>query len=557
MSGRSFSSSIGRSLGIPARILRVNGQVHRRGSAWKSQLAGLCSIWMLASPSLCEAAVVPAASPSRADVGTAYDACANGDTLSIPAGSATWTTGLTIAKNIRVQGQGSGRVIARSTDTVTVGTGTKTFVLLPVPASSTPAIANGQTLRIERTGGQGGGYLSSTRAWMQGTVTSYSGGTLVMNITSTSGSGSQKLWFISTMAVTTITHAASGDLISITDNTSGHVEVGGIRFLSGSASAPIIGLYHASSGLASKIHDCYFEITSDAEAIYATTNRGLVWNCSFPAIPYTNHRLALHRTCNGLQSSWETAPTMGTQDTTGESNFYVEDCDFHAYGVATDFDSNSRQVMRHCTFNNAGLGSHGADSSPWGMRHTEIYDSEFIYNGYGDGQTFPMNWWFYLRGGCLIMTDNVMPEMDSQDYGNKAEINMTIQNLQRSAGPNPCWGAGIAGVQYPCPRQVGRGYIDGTAGFDSITFVGELEPCYFWNNTGGYSIGISDYGGAECSSPDSGAGYILAGRDYYNDGTAKPGYAKYTYPHPLRTGSSATPPAQTKNLRVRPTDSNP
>jgi len=509
---------------------------------------------MLVFPSLSDAAVVPAASPSQADVSTAYAACANGDTLTIPAGSATWTSGLAINKRIRVRGQGSGRVVARSTDTVTVGTGIKTFALLPIPAGSTPPITNGQVLRVERTGNpHSNGNPSSTRASMTGTVTNYSGGILTLNVTSVTGSGTHPLWIVSTAASTTITQGFAGNLITLVEDTTGNVEISGIRFVSGSDGA-VINILNVPSGRACLIHDCYFEQVDDSTSILSNTNRGVVWNCSFPSFPYTNYRLAIHRPCNVLTSSWETPPTMGNADTTGESNFYIEDCDFHAYGVCTDFDSNSRQVMRHCTFNNAGLGSHGADTSTYGQRHTEIYDCEMVFNGYGNGQTMNMNWWFYLRGGVLIMTDNILPALDSGDYGGKAEINMTVMNLQRSGGPNPCWGADIPGVQYPCPRQVGRGYIDGTAGMDSATYVGELEPCYYWNNTGSYNIGLSDYGDAACSNPDSSSSYIVAGRDYYNDGTAKPGYVKFTYPHPLRAGSSATPPAQTKNLRVRATE---
>ena len=557
MFSNTLAFSIGKSSVISEGSWRASGNVHRGGSAWRNGLAGLCGIWMLLFPSLSAAAIVPAASPSRADVGTAYTACVNGDTLTIPAGSATWTTGLAINKRIRVQGQGGGRVIARSTDTVTVGTGTKTFVLIPIPASSTPAFTNGQVLRVERTGNpHSGGNPTGTRASMTGTVTSYIGGTLTLNVTSVTGGGTHPLWIVSTAAATTITQGFSGDLLPITEQTTGSVEVAGIHFVSGSDGA-VIRIINASSGRACLIHDCYFEQANDATSIYANSNRGVVWNCSFPSFPFTTYRLAIHRPCDGLGISWQTGPTMGMADTTGESNFYIEDCDFHAYGVSTDFDSNSRQVLRHCTFNNAGLGSHGADTSNFGQRHTEVYDSEMIFNGYNNGQTMNMNWWFFLRGGVLIMTDNVMPALASEDYGNKLEVNMTVMNLQRNGGPNPCWGADIAGVQYPCPRQVGRGYIDGSDGSDSITFKGELEPCYFWNNTGGSTIGISDYGAGDCTNPDIGASYIVAGRDYYNDGTAKPGYVKYTYPHPLRTPGSGAPPAQTKNLKVRATENTP
>lgn len=60
-----------------------------------------------------QAATINAASPSRVDVGNAVNAAANGDTVVIPAGTATWTTGLTLTKAITLQGAGIGRTIIR------------------------------------------------------------------------------------------------------------------------------------------------------------------------------------------------------------------------------------------------------------------------------------------------------------------------------------------------------------------------------------------------------------------------------------------------------------
>ena len=41
----------------------------------------------------------------------------------------------------------------------------------------------------------------------------------------------------------------------------------------------------------------------------------------------------------------------------------------------------------------------------------------------------------------MVVSDCMMPDITSQDYGNKPEINLQIENLARNAGPNPCWGA--------------------------------------------------------------------------------------------------------------------
>jgi hypothetical protein len=61
------------------------------------------------------------------------------------------------------------------------------------------------------------------------------------------------------------------------------------------------------------------------------------------------------------------------------------------------------------------------------------------------------------------------------------------------------------------------------------------EPCYSWNNI------ITDAGNAHCNITDVGL-TVQIGRDVFND-TPMPGYTPYTYPHPLALGGSPTPTA--------------
>ena len=97
----------------------------------------------------------------------------------------------------------------------------------------------------------------------------------------------------------------------------------------------------------------------------------------------------------------------------------------------------------------------------YGQRHFEIYDSEFVFNS-TTGDVLGLNYWVYLRGGTFLVTDCIMPLIQSQDYGSKPSFNLTVMNLQRNSGPNPCWGAGTAnGALYHCPRQVGFGRVTG------------------------------------------------------------------------------------------------
>lgn len=57
------------------------------------------------------AATINAASPSRADVGTAYTAASDGDTISVPAGAVSWDTKLTVSKALNFVGAGIGQTI--------------------------------------------------------------------------------------------------------------------------------------------------------------------------------------------------------------------------------------------------------------------------------------------------------------------------------------------------------------------------------------------------------------------------------------------------------------
>ncbi len=61
-----------------------------------------------------------------------------------------------------------------------------------------------------------------------------------------------------------------------------------------------------------------------------------------------------------------------------------------------------------------------------------------------------------------------------------------------------------------------------------------LTPNYAWNNSG------SNLPNPVFGTPAGTASVVVEGRDYYNN-TAMPGYAPYTYPHPLQSSSSPPP----------------
>ena len=460
---------------------------------------------------------------SASDVQAKINAASSGDTVEIPAGSFTWASQVSIpdTKAIHLKGAGSGRVVARSESSVAVGTGTKTFT---VSLTLDQTITAGQTLRIERTGtAMSGGNPTGTRTWMEGTVTSLVGSTLTMNITSTAGSGTHPLWICVTPADTTVTMTVADDGLIVSENASNYQGISGIRFVGITTSDKYQLKISGSTTTKPVLAWGNFFETGSSGSVRAETPHGWFADTSFAAFPFSAAPVGIEVKALGYTTSWTTNHTIGNADTTGEANFYIEVCDFHAYLNCTDFDDNCRAVLRGCLINNAGLGSHGADTSTDGVRHVEIYDSQFVFNGYGDGNTFNLNWFLYLRGGCWVLTDCSMTDITSTDYGGKTEINMQVQNLRRNSGPYACWSGG-----YPAPHQVGRGYVVGTGSV--------LDPCYFWNNSGTYSADGVNYSPDECGGGPDVSTCIQASRDYYVDGTARPGYVKYTYPHPLRAG---------------------
>jgi len=102
----------------------------------------------------------------------------------------------------------------------------------------------------------------------------------------------------------------------------------------------------------------------------------------------------------------------------------------------------------------------------------------------------------------------------------------------------------------PCLDQVGRGaglLLSGSSPTPSGPVNQASEPVYVWNNTG-YTI-------AQCASGMWAS--VKLGRDFMDNGmTPKPGYTPYTYPHPLAvgTGGSAADvqhPPTPKKLKLR------
>lgn len=304
--------------------------------------------------------------------------------------------------------------------------------------------------------------------------------------------------------------------ISITKDSTHSVEVSGISFGTGGVQTIFItGSWSAKPFI---VHDCVFN-RDGGQAFRVECNGGLIYNCTVNGAFGFNDQGVQHKNPQDTQS-WATDDTMGMKDTNGERNLYIEDCTFNSMPLqGLDVDDASRIVVRYCRFNNSAITSHGQDTSAVGMRHFEIYNNVFDYSfSHNDPSAKDVGYFIYIRGGIGIVADNTIDNITSQLWGDTAEVLLTVFNINRS-GQIPCQ------TRYPAARQVGQGHN----GSSVIT-----DPLRIWGNTGGGNYNsprLQQYTPDECENAQKVGDYIKVNRDYYL--SARPNYAKYTYPHPL------------------------
>jgi hypothetical protein len=257
--------------------------------------------------------------------------------------------------------------------------------------------------------------------------------------------------------------------------------------------------------------------------------------------------------------SWLAAGTLGMADSTGLANTYIEDSVFNG-GNITDCDDGCRAVLRHNTLNNSGgFNSHGADSSPYGMRHFEIYSNHFLLPDKtcpGGSATSPsnINQWIWIRGGTGVIFNNDFDFLDTDGcWGVKPEWKFSNRGIEDDHQPQSLT---CLTLTYPAFHQIGQNY-NGSAFFtDPITIWGNIanqaptsthpfhiqasttfnwgNPCAFnWNTYWQWGRdGVNSALTLPITLPSNGGSVEGIG------GTPKVGYTPYTYPHPLAAGTA-------------------
>jgi hypothetical protein len=178
-----------------------------------------------------------------------------------------------------------------------------------------------------------------------------------------------------------------------------------------------------------------------------------------------------------------------------------------------------------------------------------IHNNKFIFHGGNSGSPFIIA--EYRAGGSasgdpwLNQCDSTPEYICSIFKGDTNPLCTTGTCPPGMGVPIPIDG-NIDGTGYPCRDQIGITYN----GRDDL--IQASSPVYEWNNVCEEGCGA---GGSNPNFVvHTGATHVKQGRDYFND-AQKPGYTPYTYPHPLTNGSGGgevvTAPGAPSNLRVQ------
>lgn len=364
---------------------------------------------------------IEASSVSRSTVAEAISRATSGDTVSIPAGRATWSSNISIPDSKRITVRGAG-----ATETVIVG---------------------------------GGAFSLGT-----------------------SGSRITRIGFESN----------DRDFISV-------------------------------AGKGWRIDHCTFTNTGSSSClgVYASSQSsepppaGVVDHCTF------NFTRVIVYGSRDLMGShiWAEPLGLGT-----DNAVFIEDCTFrwNGFGNCVDSQYAGRYVFRYNTVIDTVCEVHSTSnpSSRTAGRSWEIYENTF--EAVNETPWYP----FRIRGGTGVVFNNTIT-------GRYENQHIAFDNVRscdgRCDGTSPMDGNQRGEAGYPCRDQIGRSTDAFEYQEDGNWPSQELDPAYAWGNVN--DTGTAEFVTIRCQESQN---HIQEGRDFYN-GTPKPGYTPYAYPHPRVT----------------------
>ena len=460
-----------------------------------------------------------AATCAQADVQAQINLSANGDTVNIPNGNCDWSGTINLTVGITLQGlsSGCGTVSNQGTATATPNCGliiNDKNLTSCSPNFGAPCPTNSNLIVIHEV--VGFHTIIGNMAFLPGTCTNTGG------------------------------HATCGAYIQIIGSDAGSVPL---------------------------MHDMAFNIPNFfvTDAVQWLVSGGVIWN----TIMYSTNNIngACAAGTIGSQSgslviksnkNWDDPDTFGTADTTGTNNTYIEDSIFSYVGQIPDIDDNGRVVARYSTFENIAGGLTHGTSSPYGGRQFEYYQDTFLYtNNKQDTSRY-----FWGRAGTGLFTQNHFDLNTGSCHGTRDSLQYIVENAATNTGHG-------CSIGYQSFHQVGSGIgstaivhtpsnvgpINGTPVYSNNDDVYQISvPIYMWNNSGA-GAKASLYGTNDdantCGNINPATGNLFVTTDFYKQGApgvgrdgivceaadgcnvngagaAKPGWAPYTYPHPLR-----------------------
>lgn len=513
-------------------------------------------------------AVLEAKSVSLSDVHAAIRAATDGDTVTVPAGTATWTATLDITKNITLQGAGPD----------------STVIIDAVPAIARER--RSETHRRPRTAGK-----QPPRRAPSGLRRPKPAKAPML----TSPTGRKRPSALISVSLTRdLPFRMTGFTFKASANDTGKGPKARIQFS---------GRSHAF-----RIDHCVFDGLQAVNVSISGFLLGVIDHCQFNLANMQPIQIG-HADWNGGDhgnGSWADDSHWGS-----EKFVFIEDNVFDNAGSKRSIDAyqGARLVVRYNQFHNTGLSAHGTEGQGRGARAIEEYN-----NIYKNDQPLPAP---LIRSGCIVTHDNKCSNVT------KGHVLQAYRQFQRSphwgvangqnpydenapSGINGYWETGkhtgangattltdstknwapnqwyVPGATYIVRNVTKEAAGDSQQSFaisntintitcSSLSFTktvltfntgdtyqiwkvirsldqpglgkGDLlrglpgrpakwpqqvsEPCYSWNN-----FALEDGTARNLSSTEPS---IKEGRDFFNE-TPKPGYTPYTYPHPLVSG---------------------
>jgi hypothetical protein len=238
--------------------------------------------------------------------------------------------------------------------------------------------------------------------------------------------------------------------------------------------------------------------------------------------------------------SWASPGTLGTQQAIFfEDNTFTNDKSVRYQNYAVDGWMGGRVVYRNNIFNACTWANHGTESGgrQRSQRQYEVYNNTFTWNL--SGNSFPSL--VGSRGGVGVVYDNTA--LISNGTVNEF-FDFTYYRANQSFAP---WGKCMSvwdQSSASCLDQTGKGQgalISGDNPTPAQWPNQITDPTYAWNNT---------INGITSNAVSHVPNVVVLNRDFFNQ--PRPGYAPYTYPHPLTTGSGSTnsPPSPPQNVKV-------